>query len=379
MHVMLIPSWYSSERKKVHGSFFLEQFKELHKSGVKVTVAYNEIWPINYVGKIKDKRGISVNSESDLETYRYKDFNYLPKNPLMFKSFNRRMDKLYKKIVKERGKIDIIHAHSCFWGGIAGYYLSQKYDIPLVVTEHTSLENSKYVRESYKKYIFEVYNNCTRLIAVGNGLKKELENYTNNEIRVIHNLVDLSLFDIRKDGHYDEFTFFTCAYLESGKGIETLIEAFAKSFKGNKNVQLIIGGDGSLKKYLEDLSAQVGIDKQTIFLGALTRKEVAREMNRCNCFVLPSEYETFGVVYIEATASGKPIIGTKNGGAEDIITDTNGIIVDKKSIDKLAKALVYMKNNELKFDPEKIREEAVSKYSGDVIINKLKGVYKELL
>ncbi|MNP70802.1 GDP-mannose-dependent alpha-(1-6)-phosphatidylinositol monomannoside mannosyltransferase [compost metagenome] len=102
-------------------------------------------------------------------------------------------------------------------------------------------------------------------------------------------------------------------------------------------------------------------------------------MNRCNCFVLPSDYETFGVVYIEAIASGKPIIGTKNGGAEDIITDTNGIIVDKKNIDKLAKALVYMKNNELKFDPEKIREEAISKYSGDVIINKLKGVYKELL
>jgi glycosyltransferase involved in cell wall biosynthesis len=379
MHVMLIPSWYSSERKKVHGSFFLEQFKELQKSGVKVTVAYNEIWPITYLGKIKDKRGISVNSESDLETYRYKDFNYLPKNPLMFKSFNRRMDKLYKKIVKERGKVDIIHAHSCFWGGIAGYYLSQKYDIPLVVTEHTSLENSKYVRESYKKYIFEVYNNCTRLIAVGNGLKKELESYTNNEIRVIHNLVDLSLFDIRKDESYDEFTFFTCAYLESGKGIETLIEAFAKSFKGNKNIQLIIGGDGSLKKQLEELSTQFGIDKQTIFLGALTRKEVAIEMNRCNCFVLPSEFETFGVVYIEAIASGKPIIGTKNGGAEDIITDTNGIIIDKKNIYKLAKALVYMKNNELKYDPKKIREEAISKYSGNVIINKLKGVYKELL
>lgn len=379
MHVMLIPSWYSSERKKVHGSFFLEQFKELQKSGVKVTVAYNEIWSITYLGKIKDKRGISVNSESDLETYRYKDFNYLPKNPLMFKSFNRRMDKLYKKIEKERGKVDIIHAHSCFWGGIAGYYLSQKYDIPLVVTEHTSLENSKYVRESYKKYIFEVYNNCTRLIAVGNGLKKELESYTNNEIRVIHNLVDLSLFDIRKDESYDEFTFFTCAYLESGKGIETLIEAFAKSFKGNKNIQLIIGGDGSLKKQLEELSTQFGIDKQTIFLGALTRKEVAIEMNRCNCFVLPSEFETFGVVYIEAIASGKPIIGTKNGGAEDIITDTNGIIIDKKNIYKLAKALVYMKNNELKYDPKKIREEAISKYSGDVIINKLKGVYKELL
>lgn len=158
MHVMVIPSWYSSSRNEVHGSFFKEQFKALSNSGIKVTVAYNEIWPITMIGRIKESRGINFSIEDNLRTYRYKDFNYLPKNPLMFKSFNMRMDKLYKEIVKKEGKIDIIHAHSALWGGISAQYISDKYNIPLVITEHSSIKYAKYVRDSYKKYIYEAYN-----------------------------------------------------------------------------------------------------------------------------------------------------------------------------------------------------------------------------
>ena len=170
MHVMVIPSWYASPRNKVHGSFFKEQFKALSNAGIKVTVAYNEIWPITMLARIKEKRGIQFSVEDSLNTYRYKDFNYLPKNPMMFQSFNRRMDKLYKEIVKKEGKVDIIHAHSAFWGGIAAEYISSKYKIPLVLTEHSSLKYAKYVNESYKKYIYKAYDAADALIAVGNGL-----------------------------------------------------------------------------------------------------------------------------------------------------------------------------------------------------------------
>lgn len=55
MHVMFIPSWYDNNRNKVHGSFFREQANKLQENGVKVTVAYNEIWPLTLMGKIKEK------------------------------------------------------------------------------------------------------------------------------------------------------------------------------------------------------------------------------------------------------------------------------------------------------------------------------------
>ncbi|NFG62122.1 MULTISPECIES: glycosyltransferase [unclassified Clostridium] len=381
MHIMVIPSWYSSPRNKIHGSFFKEQFKALSNSDEKITVAYNEIWPLTLIGKIKEKRKINFSIEDNLRTYRYKDFNYFPKNPLMFKSFNKRMDKLYKEIVKKEGKVDIIHAHSAMWGGISAAYISKKYNIPLVITEHSSLKYAKYLKDSYRKHIYKAYESCDSLIAVGNGLKKELNTYVNRDIEVIHNMVDLSLFNMEaecnKDAKNNTLTFFSCAFLEEGKGMELLIKSFKEVFI-NENVVLKIGGDGSLKSSLEELVKSIGMEKQIFFLGALSRQEVANEMKNCDIFALPSEHETFGVVYIEALACGKPVIGAKNGGAEDIITKKNGIIVEKNNEEQLISALKYMKENYKNYNESNIRDMTVKNYSEDLLVKNLKGVYKKV-
>ena len=239
MHIMVIPSWYSSPRNKVHGSFFKEQFKALANSGEKITVAYNEIWPITMIGKAGQKRGINFNIEDELRTYRYRDYNYFPKNPLMFRSFNKRMDKLYQEIVKKEGKVDIIHAHSAFWAGIAAAFISKKYNIPLVITEHSSLKYAKYCKESYKKYIFEAYEKADALIAVGNGLKNELQEYVKRPIEVVFNMVDLGLFNIqennseKKSRNNEAFKniFLETKTLEDLSGANTKIELFGQSYE----------------------------------------------------------------------------------------------------------------------------------------------------
>lgn len=383
MHIMVIPSWYSSSRNKVHGSFFKEQFKALANSGEKITVAYNEIWPITLFGKIHEKRGINFNIEDELKTYRYKEYNYLPKNPLMFRSFNKRMDKLYQEIVKKEGKVDIIHAHSAFWAGIAAAFISKKYNIPLVITEHSSLKYAKYCKESYKKYIFEAYEKADVLISVGNGLKNELQEYVKRPIEVIFNMVDLGLFNIQENNREvdskdnEVFKFFSCGYLEEGKGMDCLIKAFTKAFKGD-NATLRIGADGSLKQALQNLIHELDMNQQIKLLGALSREEVSKEMKACDVFALASEHETFGVVYIEALACGKPVIGADNGGAEDIIREDNGIIAKKKDVEDLTKALIKMKDNYEIYDKYKIREKTIFSYSEKVLVEKLKGVYKKV-
>ena len=377
MHIMVVPSWYSSPSNKVHGSFFREQFQALQRSGEKVSIAYNEIWPINRIGRIGEKRGMHFKVEDGLKTYRYKDYNFLPKNANMFKIFNRRMEKLFLKIVEEEGKIDVIHAHSAFWGGISAAYVANKYNIPFVLTEHTSLKNSKYVKESYFKWIKYAYDSADKLIAVGNGLKDEINKYTSNDVEVIHNLVDFSMFT-PIDNKQDKVEIFSLAYLVKGKGMDLLLKGFSEAFK-NENVYLRIGGDGAERGALEELSKELGIETQVTFLGGLGRKEVVSEMNRCSGFVLASEHETFGVVYIEALSLGKPVLGTKNGGAEDIIKDYNGVIVENRNHRELVKGLRYFVDNISKFDSELIRKECISNYGEEVIIDKIKNVYKEII
>ena len=375
MHIMVIPSWYSSKANKVHGSFFKEQFKALQNDGEKISVAYNEIWPITKLGKIKEKRKINFQVEDNLRTYRYKDYNYFPKNPMMFRSFNKRMDKLYKEIVKKEGKVDIIHAHSCFWGGIAAAYISKKYNIPLVITEHSSLKYAKYAKDSYKQYIFDAYKEADILVSVGTGLKKEISEYVDIDIMVIPNMVDLNLFYIDNNKN-KKFTFFSCAFLEEGKGMGDLIKAFSMAFKG-QDVILNIGGDGSTKNSLEELAKEINIDEQVNFLGALSREQVSEEMRKCDAFALPSEHETFGVVYIEALACGKPVIGANNGGAEDIIEEYNGIIANKNDVDSIKDALIEIKENYNIYNKNLIRKKVVDKYSEEVLVECIKGVYKE--
>ncbi|WP_297992103.1 glycosyltransferase [uncultured Clostridium sp.] len=380
MHVMFIPSWYDNDRNKVHGSFFREQATKLQEAGVKITVAYNEIWPLTLIGKIKEKSGLYFNIEKGLRTYRYKNYNFIPKHPLMFNIFDKRMEKLYKEIVKKEGKVDIIHAQSSLWGGISASYIAKKYNIPLVITEHSSIKRGKYVRESYYKRIVDSYKSADAIIVVGNGLKNEIEELTNRrDIKVIGNLVDLSLFDIRdiKDNK-DEFIFFSLAFLEGEKGFDTLIKSFSRKFK-NKKARLIIGGDGSQREWLEGIAKSENIESQVTFVGALSREEVSKYMNKCDAFVLASRYETFGVVYIEALASGKPVIGTFNGGAEGIINENVGILTEIDNVDKLSDAMEYIEKNYKKYNKESLRKYCTQKFSSNVIINKIINVYKELM
>ena len=379
MHIMFIPSWYSNVRNKVHGSFFKEQALELQKAGVKVTVAYNEVWPLTMLGKIHEEKGLKYNVEDGLNTYRYKNYNYIPKNPLMFKVFNKRMEKLYKEIVKKEGAIDIIHAQSSLWGGISAAYIAEKYNIPLVITEHSSVERGPYVKKSYIPFICNSYKKAQKVITVGNGLKNEIESLSGRQdIEVIGNLVDLSKFTIKKRIKNEKFIFFSLAFLEGEKGFDTLIKSFAKKFK-DKEAVLYIGGDGSQRSWLEALTVENGVKDQIIFLGALSRDDVSKWMNKCDCFVLPSRYETFGVVYIEALASGRPVIGALNGGAEDIINNLNGYLIPIDDIDILAEKMIEVYDNIESYDEEEIRIDCLKRFSPKVIVNKIISVYKEVL
>ncbi|MBS5306417.1 MULTISPECIES: glycosyltransferase [Clostridium] len=378
MHVMFIPSWYHNKRNPVHGSFFKEQAIALKERGIKITIAYNEIWPLTLAFKVKEKIGLNYSVEEGLKTYRYKNFNYLPKNPMMFKVFNRRLEKLYKEVVKKEGKVDLIHCQSSFWAGISANYISKKYNIPLIITEHSSLEKAIYIKESYKPLIKESYLEADELIAVGNGLKKEISKFCGRkDIKVIHNLIPIENFYISKNKNKN-FTFFSLAFLEGEKGMDTLIRSYAKYLK-ETNSKLLIGGDGSQKDFLIKLCEELEIKNQVEFLGALSRKEVSHYMSICDSFVLASRYETFGVVYIEALASGKPIIGTYNGGAEDIINSKNGLIVKVDDVDELGNAMKYIMENSNFYNAEDIRIDCIEKFSKEKITNEILDIYDLVL
>ncbi len=134
----------------------------------------------------------------------------------------------------------------------------------------------------------------------------------------------------------------TVCRLSFEKNIETLIKSFNKI--SNENVFLIIVGKGDQKKYLEELVKKLNLSKKVIFTGE--RNDVERFYRIADLFVLPSTYEGFGLVYLEAMACGIPCIALKPDypriiiASNEVIDDgVTGLLADPYSLDSLVEKI----------------------------------------
>lgn len=380
--MLIVPSWYPTEERPNSGIFFKEQAIALQEQGLEVIVAYPEIHSIKEIKKQKFKRGFYYNIEDGLETYRIKEYNFLPKirrgSSIIYYL---KLKNIYARLIKEGKRPDIIHAHSVLWGGWAAARISKKYNIPLIITEHSTAFLRGLIKDYQIPFIKEAFDHAKKVIVVGPGLEQELRKYIKEEkIQLIPNIVDTSRFkpndNIKKS---NKFRFFSLAFLTYKKGFDVLLNAFAKAFKGNREVELVIGGDGEERGNLEKLAVDLEIEKQVTFLGELSREQAAIEMQKCDVFVLASRFETFGVVFIEALACGKPIIATKCGGPEMIVNENNGLLVSKDNIEELSNSMVYIKQNYIMFDKNKIVDDCINRFSKKNVSKCIINEYRKII
>ena len=106
-------------------------------------------------------------------------------------------------------------------------------------------------------------------------------------------------------------------------------------------------------------------------------------MQMCDCFVLPSRYETFGVVYIEAMACGKPVIAVANGGPDDFVHEFNGILIQPEQEEELVQALDEMitaiEKKDSTYQPERIAAYVEEKFSYRAIAEQLEKIYQNIV
>ena len=382
MHILILPSGYPTKEEPLRSIFFKEQAIALKDSGHKVGVIYSEtrrITNINYENLKENHFQVTYTEEDGVDTVRLHGWNILMmRNFLGVNLWVKQTISLYKKYVSKYGKPDIIHVHCGLYGGLAAKYIKDIYSVPYVITEHSSLVLNNILNDYNKNILKIAYDNANYLISVGEKLKSSMMEYTKNKIIVIPNIVNTDEFKVCNNER-EKFRFLSVAYLKKNKRIDLVIESFSRLKKKYDNIELYIGGAGPEEEYLKDIIYKYNIDKDVKLLGEVSREDLPDCMGNADCFVLPSMFETFGVVYIEALASGKPIIGTFNGGAEDIITSNNGLIVKTNDIDDLGNAMIYIMNNIDLYKSEEIRNECIKRFSKSKIINEILEVYNELL
>lgn len=387
MNIVIIPAFFQTKSRKTLGSFFLEQAIALQQKGHKVTILYCDTYSIKYV---KDWFAYSEEKSEIIEgiqIYRNRCFCPLKHGIEGHReAFANGIQKLYDQYMKGN-KPDIIHAHCCVWAGYAAMKLSEQIGIPYVVTEHATLFqlHRDEISEKNDKVIRKIFQKAARVICVSGAFAKLIESYR-PDIDVVGNVVNCDAFVPRADSEkHRGIRFLTVCYMEEEaqlykKGIDILIQAWTEVVKKYTDVKLAIGGGGSAKTKVEQWVEEHGISKYVEFTGALDRKQVIQEMQSCDCFVLPSRYETFGVVYIEAMACGKPVIAVANGGPDDFVKPFNGFLIEP-DVKELVQAFYEMIGHLTRgnyYQEEKISNYIKSKFSYEAIAEQLEAIYNSI-
>ena len=123
------------------------------------------------------------------------------------------------------------------------------------------------------------------------------------------------------------------------KNIDVIIKALHKVY-GKKHYRLHIVGDGAEKNKLMKLARKLGMEERVIFYGFLPRKETFKIMRKSSCFIMVSNNEVFGMVYLEAMLAGCITIASVDGGADGIIINgENGFLSKQGNVDGLVNVL----------------------------------------
>ncbi|MCX5998992.1 MAG: glycosyltransferase [Chloroflexi bacterium] len=288
----------------------------------------------------------------------------------------------FRRFMRQGWRPDVIHAH-VYSAGVPAVVLGRLYHIPVVITEHWTwfvLHKLTWERRLATKFAF---NRAAMVLPVSEHLKRQIELYgTKTHFSVVPNAVDTQLFCPpamrNKSG---KKRLLLAANLSPQKGVPYLFQALGRIKEKRSDFLLDIVGEGAKGATTEEyrkLANETGLDGIVRFHGTKAKKEVAEFMRHCDFFVQPSLFETFGVVYIEAMACGKPVIASNIPGPNEFITRDVGILVPPKDVKALADAIDWMLDHHKDYSAEKIANYARERFSYEVVGRKLADIYHEV-
>lgn len=294
-----------------------------------------------------------------------------------------------RRLIDEMGPFDILHGHSSKAGALLRLAAIGK-ATPCIYTPHAFITLNPDLGLAARFAYRTVERLLSYLANVVNCVsEQELEHARSMGIQtrrltMVHNgipqlaAVDGQAMRAELQLADDEFCVGFVGRLSAQKSVHRLINAFATALHSDVSLRLVIVGDGPDRAELEELARNLGIGPRVIFAGA--RNGVAA-MAAFDIFALPSRYEAFPYVLLEAAARGLPIVMTETGGAHSVVRhEENGFVVPQDQIEFLAARL-----GQLAGDPELVRrmskcsQSVALEFSVDNMVEQTLGVYASAL
>ncbi|MBL8029060.1 MAG: glycosyltransferase family 4 protein [Fibrobacteres bacterium] len=294
-----------------------------------------------------------------------------------------------------RNRIRTVHCISWLPTGFAARLLHVPLHFKYIVTCHGGeITQPRFIKKSF---MISTLRNASWIIAGNRNTKTAVDQLIKSPtpISIIHFGVDPEIFHRNLDPDFLRNRFstagksiiLTVADLKPRKGIDNTLHAVKKLSDKGLNILYLIVGNGSDMNRLKGLVREQKLSESVRFAGQVTDNELPYYYALCDIFVMPNressdhDIEGFGIAFIEAGATGKPVIGGRSGGVEDAITDKRtGFLVDGTKPDAIADAIeTLLSDKELrtKMGIEGI-ERAHSLFQWDTVMVKTSMIYSKL-
>ncbi|TSE01255.1 glycosyltransferase family 4 protein [Skermania sp. ID1734] len=272
---------------------------------------------------------------------------------------------LAKPGVGEGWEPDVVHAHDWLVAHPA-ITLAEHYDVPLVATIHATEagRHSGWVSGKINRQVHSVEwwlaNEADALITCCGSMKDEVTRLFGPElapVTVIRNGIDVSTWRFRERGPRNgPATLLYVGRLEYEKGIQDAIAALPRIRRSHPGTTLAIAGEGTQYDWLQKLVRQHRVTRSVQFLGKLGHDELLGWLHGADAIVLPSRYEPFGIIALEAAAAGTPLIASTAGGLGEAVVDgVTGLSFQPGDVAGLTSAV-----RELLDDPDAAQQRAIA-------------------
>ena len=381
--VLWLASWYPGEYEHTNGDFV-----QRHAQAVAKFIDLDVIHVAQAGGDIATKENLTILKQGRLTEYNY-SFNHQPLYPRLLNKivYNLRYIKFYKKILKDYiskyGKPSVIHVHAPMKAGLLALWLKSVYEIPYIVTEHSSMydpsaTDSFYLRSRYfRENTAKVFQGAVAVTCVSETVGSVLQKlFRLNPITVVHNVVQTNHFhpvDI-DDIKNRPFRWVHVSSLNPRKNVEGIIEAFFRLNETAPDWQLRLVGPKN--EFIVKLIADTGLQSKIKFVGEVSYEDVAKEVATADALILFSKQENYPCVISEALCCGLPVLSSDVGGIQEAIDESNGILVPSENVEVLSQAIKVMMKNYSMYNKQTIAEKAMLSYSEDTIGKQFISLYE---
>lgn len=283
---------------------------------------------------------------------------------------------------------DLIHAHFTYPDGVAAVRLGKQFGVPVIITEHVPwgpwTDHNAFVRRESVRAVEQ----CAFHIAVSGSVRESVARVVGaaDKLRVIPVGVDGTIFNRSEEGgqQLPNQLLFVGA-IRPVKGVDILLRAVRLLADSGRDATLVLVGESYFKSYqreydrLRKMVEDLRLGSRVNFAGKRRPPELVRSIQESAVLVLPSRAESFGMVLVEALACGTPVVATRCGGPEDIVTEEVGVLVPPEDAQALAGGIAQVLDRRSEYDPVKLRAYALERFGLEAVGKRLQALYTEAL